>query len=224
MSSKNTIEMSAPLCVKYVQLAKEDGVKMVYDACVTRLGTDRTHASIAKLYVGIAPEEEIREIYQICSQRLNINTLGSDDEEGGGVSCMTNGSDILSSMGGFNPIPQRSNSIAQQLKNKVESDDLLSDLMPPNLEVVLEPVSANSQYNTVDFKIISDNVKERLEKVESECKKIGVRCPYGFGVDKNLLRVSKCPIKGTKQIVTTITFSNYTTSDGKRGISCYLKK
>lgn len=223
MSSSNSIDISAPLCVKYVQLAKEDGVRIVYDACVTRLGLKSSH-EVAKLYVGIASEADIREIYQMCAQRLNINTIGSDDEDGGGVSCMTNASDLLSGMGGSNPLPQRTNSIVQQLKNKVESDDQLVDLMPPNLEVILEPTSANAQYNTVDFKIITDSVKQRLEKVESECRKLGIRCPYGFGPDKNLLRVSKCPIKGTKQIATTITFTNYTTSDGKRGISCYLKK
>ena len=69
-------------------------------------------------YIKVAPEEAVRQVYQEAAKRLNLNTGDSDEE---GPKGMTDMSEMMSNvMDG--PVTSRTNSIAEQLRAKVESN------------------------------------------------------------------------------------------------------
>jgi hypothetical protein len=170
-------------------------------------------------YIRIAPEEAVRLVYQEAAKRLNLNIGDSDDD---GVRSMTNASDLMSSMMD-DDIPQRSNSIVDQLRAKVEENNILDDIAPPDQTVSLKPFAKNDQYGTTDFLVMTDTVKATLQQAKQACEKIGAHFPFGYGANKDLLRVSKCKVTPGKAVNVTIRFYVWS-RDGKRGITCYLKK
>jgi hypothetical protein len=171
-------------------------------------------------FIRLAPEEAVRLAYQEAAKRLNINTADSDEDAPSG---MTNMSDIMSSvMEGT--APSRSNSVMEQLRAKVEDGTgTLDEIAPPDLEVSLKPMAKNDQYGTTDFQVLTETVKTRLQEAKVSCEKIGAHFPFGYGVGKDLLRISKCKVAPGKAINVTVRFYVWS-RDGKRGITCYLKK
>jgi len=170
-------------------------------------------------FIGLASEEAVRLVYQEAAKRLNVTVGDSDDDVPHG---MTNMTDMLSAvMDG--PTPTRTNSIADQLRAKVEDNDVLDDIAPPELVVSLKPIAKNDQYGTTDFQILTESVKIRLQAAKSACEKIGAHFPYGYGIGKDLLRISKCKVNPGKSVEVTIRFYVWN-RDGKRGITCYLKR
>lgn len=167
-------------------------------------------------------EEAVRLIYQECAKKLGLNTADSDEEGSVVMSKMPDMSELMSSaMSGT--VSSKSNSIIDQLRAKVEESGGLDDIAPPDLEVSLKPITKNDQYGTSDFQVMTDSVRVRLQEAKAACEKLGAHFPYGYGLNKDLLRISKCKINPGKTVNVTVRFYVWS-RDGKRGITCYLKK
>lgn len=175
-------------------------------------------------YVRVAPEEAIRMVYQECARRLSINVGDDSDGEGGSSNAISSAEDAMVAALGNVKITSGGSSLLSQLKEKVNTEGELDDIAPPDTVVRLKAVNKNEQYKTVDFEVHSPDVKAVLASALAKCKKIGAHFPFGYGLTKDLLRVSKCAT-GTagKVIEVTIHFSTWA-REGKKGITCYLKK
>lgn len=211
----------------FVEKASPEAVTTLHGLCQERLPTLKSSgvskASILT-FLSSAPEADIRAIYQECAKKLSFGTGGSDDDDVPGGIFMTNASDILSADEPTS-MPSRSASIVQQLKQKVESNDQLSDLAPPDMEATIVAVSTNTKYASpsTDFRVLDEKVKEYLNKKRDEAKKAGIRFPWALAPGEPLLRVSKCSQKEGKKLKVVLTFHPYSMANGS-GISCYLKK
>ena len=209
----------------FVEKASVEAVTALHGECEKRVPALK-QAAVSKAsifaYLVSADEADVRAVYQECAKRLSFIT---DDDDMPAGTFMTNACDILSNVNPV-PTPTRSASIVQQLKQKVESNEELSDLAPPDMEATIVAVSINAKYaNSIstDFRVLDESVKKHLTKKSEQAKKAGLRFPWVTVQGENLLRVSKCQQTAGKKLKVVLTFHSYSTANGS-GISCYLKK
>jgi hypothetical protein len=96
------------------------------------------------------------------------------------------------------------------------SDDIIDDTVD-----VMYIMTDN--YNDGLVSIQDPIFQDKVEKKRAECAGLGMYFPYGFGQQKNLLKIKNFRRPVRNEIVRlTLTFRRWN-SNGKQGFSCYAK-
>ena len=110
-------------------------------------------------------------------------------------------------------------SLRQQLEKLETTGPPRSELM--ELDIVF---LYNDNYNNGLAAVKDDQQRKEIERMNGDAKNKGWHFPYGYGNNKDLLKVKG--LKGTRkgaQMKITVHFKQYN-FQGKQGYSCYFKK
>jgi hypothetical protein len=197
-------------------------------------------------FIRAAPRDVLLRLKNVMDSKLELS--GDEEKKRGVMAAMlenskrTQGSDVFNSA----PMPDSPieippievdnvrarliNMAATQQKSTSSIDDMHKQLdMMANIsdDVLDDTVDVmyimTDQYNDGLVSIQDLVFQDKIEKKRAECAGLGMYFPYGFGQQKNLLKIKNFRRPVRNEILRlNLTFRRWS-SNGKQGFSCYTK-
>lgn len=195
-------------------------------------------------FIRAAPRDVLLRLKSIMDNKLEVS--GEEEKKRGVMAAMlennkrSQGSDIFSSA----PMPdspmemapievesvrarlmniaavQQSSNIDDMHKQLDMMAGISDDIIDDTVEVMY---ISTDHYNDGLVSIRDASFQDKVEKKRAECASLGMYFPYGFGQQKNLLKIKnfRRPVKN-EIIRLNLSFRRWN-SNGKQGFSCYAR-